>query len=78
MKHNTRKSRKGGYDIYDFTCEGCQSTGELQIPVEHKGQFGCPEKCGASYIAWDNPISGNRELMCVVCPVFADEKEDVS
>lgn len=73
MAHNTRKSKEGNYDVYDYLCDGCESVGELKIPTYHKGQIPCPEKCGAIYIAWDNPLTGRRELMCVVCPVFADD-----
>ena len=69
---NVAKEKQGGFWVYEYVCEGCGSEGELKVPVDEHGSFGCPEGCGATYIQWSNPLTARMELMCVVCPVFAE------
>ena len=64
-----------GMNEYYLVCEGCKSEGVLTVPVEAL-QISCPEKCGASYVQWNNPLTGKPDLQCVVSPVFIKEKED--
>lgn len=73
---NVAREREGDFHVYDYICEGCESEGELKVPVDRTKPFGCPEGCGATYVQWDNPISERTELMCVVCPVFEDDDSD--
>jgi hypothetical protein len=68
---------KDGHVHYNFVCEGCKAEGELGVPLDQHGTFGCPENCGAVYIQWKN-LEGKYELTCVVCPVFEESDEFVA
>ena len=59
---------------YAFRCPACGSSGWLRIPTNERGQVGCPEECGASFIQWKQP-SGRYALTCVVQPCFANKPE---
>lgn len=62
-----------GIDRWHFACVCCGSQGELDIPVRERLQpFGCPEGCGATYVAYTG-VTGRQELMCVVRPISAAE-----
>ncbi|MCI0553566.1 MAG: hypothetical protein L0287_21680 [Anaerolineae bacterium] len=66
------ETSQGSHTFY-FVCEGCGSEGVIDIPIDRMlRQFSCPEECGASYIAWTNPIKNAPDLKCVVCPVFEE------
>lgn len=67
---NEAKSVEGGFQVYDFVCEGCESAGELKVPTDQRKPFACPEGCGATYVQWEDV--GKMKLMCVVKPVFAE------
>jgi hypothetical protein len=56
---------------FAFECEGCGERCELGVDVEMMGQrVECHAGCGAVYIMWDDPLTGNPDLFCVVKPVF--------
>ncbi len=73
-KQNVAREKEGDAFVYDYACEGCASAGELKVPASRSSPFGCPDECGAVYVQWFNTIAERAELMCVVCPVFADEE----
>jgi hypothetical protein len=60
---------KDGMNVFEFECEGCGSSGVIEIPVEEHGTLACPEGCGAVYVPFKG-LDGNPDLMCVVCPVY--------
>jgi len=62
------KESTGGFNTYDYVCEGCGTAGELNVPEDQKLPFGCPGGCGATYVQWKE--NGESRLKCVVCPIF--------
>ena len=53
-------------------CEECGAEGDLTLLVKDGMKpFNCPERCGAVYAPWKNPLHlGRWELKAVVLPVF--------
>ncbi len=68
------KKRKENYNVYHYICEGCGAEGELKVPFGNH-RINCPVDCGAVYIQWCDPFTYLPKLQCVVCPVFANEKD---
>jgi hypothetical protein len=73
MKAQICREVKDGKAFYDFVCEGCGAEGNLGIPTDLAGTFGCPEQCGATYYQWT--YEGKIQLTCVVCPVFESQPQ---
>lgn len=56
-----------------FVCEACGEAGAMGIDRYGPKRIGCPA-CEASYVLWDNPLTGTPDLMCVVKPIFEEGK----
>lgn len=61
-----------GHDYFKFRCQGCDAEGELAVSrAQGQKPFGCPERCGASYVRI-KPTDKPPYLACVVCPVWEE------
>ena len=59
---------------YTIKCP-CGAEGEIGLPIEFRGTFGCPDDeggCMATYIQWDSP-EGIR-VKCVVEPCYESDE----
>jgi hypothetical protein len=62
-----------GSHTFFFLCEGCGAEGMLSVQADRvSDRVWCPDKCGATYVLWHNPLKNQPDLMCVVKPVFAE------
>ena len=62
---------------YRFKCEVCGGEGNLELGVDLRRPFSCPEGCGATYVQW-TPPDGIPELRCVVRPVYGKPRPEAS
>jgi hypothetical protein len=69
MNSQFAREVKDGVAKYAFVCEGCGAIGDLGVPLDTTGTFGCPEGCGTTYIQYKD-LGAKWALMCVVRPVF--------
>jgi hypothetical protein len=59
---------------YHFRCAGCDAEGILEVSPAERGQIGCPEGCGASYV--QVRLNKRQHLVCVVQPIFVEENDE--
>lgn len=65
-----------GSHTFFFVCAGCGAAGILSVQADRvSDRVWCPDECGAIYVLWQNPITNQPALMCVVCPVFEEVVE---
>jgi hypothetical protein len=63
-----------GKNLFRFLCVGCDAEGELGIKVDDYKPFGCPERCGATYIQHKG-VTGRWQLTAVVAPIRCSKSD---
>ena len=79
----TQKGEIAGDKVtYEFRCDGCDSEGQLTVPLAYGIRIDCPEGCGAGYIQFKG-LDGGPALTCVVAPIpyrpdayYLEDEED--
>jgi hypothetical protein len=64
------RETKDGHRFYDFECPACSEAGEIGLPIDTRGRFGCPAGCGAVFVEYKALC--DWRIRCVVQPVYAE------
>lgn len=76
MVNQEAYATEGQVAAFHFTCPGCGAEGDLRIDVTERDPFGCPEKCGSTFILWRD-LKG-WTITCVVQAMFDESEDDLN